>query len=71
MSLFLNLAPVYNEVIKQLIVQTKEEKCIVVTDHFYQDVWEISDELYLIKEGYTRKVNSKEELIQHDYIRSF
>jgi len=67
---FSHLAPIYTEVLKREIINAKTEKCIVVTDHLYQKVLDISDELYLMKEGYTKKINSKEDLVRYNYLRS-
>ena len=67
---FSYIAPVYNEVIKKVILHEKQYKCIILTDHFYEEILEISDDLYLIKEGYTRRINSKEDLVTHNYLRS-
>ena len=67
---FSHLAPVYTEALEAEITKVKTDKCIIVTDHLYQKILDISDELYLIKEGYTKKIDSKGDLVHHNYIRS-
>jgi ABC-type multidrug transport system ATPase subunit len=67
---FSHLAPMYISLLKKMILQGKPHKCIIVTDHLYEDILDISDDLYLIKEGYTKPINSKNELVQYNYIRS-
>jgi ABC-type lipopolysaccharide export system ATPase subunit len=51
-----------------LIKIKSKEKGIMLTDHNYRNVLEISNRIYLIKEGYGRFLNNKEELIQFGYL---
>ena len=48
---FSHVMPVYIETIKRLIVREKEKKGIIVTDHLYQNIIDISDSLYVINDG--------------------
>lgn len=46
----------------------KSNAGIIITDHMYQNVLNISDSLYLIKHGQTLEMNHPEDLIQHQYL---
>lgn len=65
---FSNIAPLYVEKIKELIVAEKTTKAILLTDHYYKDVTAICDALYLIHNGSTRKIESKTELEDFKYL---
>ena len=61
------IAPLHIETIKTIINQKKKESVILVTDHFYEDILEISDTLYFLKDGYSKIITAREELIQEGY----
>ncbi len=65
---FSNIAPVWIEKIQALIHQQKEYKGIVISDHMYESILEITDDLFLLRDGYTFPIKSREELIGHGYI---
>lgn len=65
---FSNIAPLYVEKIKQLIAAERPNKAIIITDHYYKDVIDISDALYLLKNGCTKKIDDIEELKDYDYL---
>ena len=67
---FSHIAPIYIEKLKELILEEKDKKIIIITDHLYKDILSISDNLYLIKDGWSRLIKNKEELIYHKYINS-
>lgn len=59
---FSHLAPIYVEKIKELIQKEKKRKAIVLTDHLYKEIMQISDEVYLLKDGFSKLICSEEEL---------
>ena len=67
---FSHLSPIYNEVLKKVILAEKENKIIVLTDHLYKNILELSDDVYLLKDGWSKKISSPEELIHYNYIYS-
>ena len=67
---FSHLAPLYIQKIKKLLEQEKNQKIIIITDHLYRDILDISDSLYLLKDGWSRLLKSSEELIQYNYINT-
>ena len=65
---FSHIAPIYIEKIKELINAEKKTKSIILTDHFYKDVIDSSDELYLLKNGCTHLIDKVEELEDYQYL---
>jgi len=67
---FSYLAPIYSEVLQQEIIKVKSKKCLIITDHFYEKILDVSDDLYLIKEGYSKKIDDIKDLVRYNYLRS-
>ena len=67
---FSHLAPLYIKKIKALIEIEKRNKIIIITDHLYRDILDVSDDIYLLKDGWRRMIKSHDELIHHKYINS-
>jgi ABC-type multidrug transport system ATPase subunit len=65
---FSYLMPLYVEKLKEIINREKQKKGIVITDHMYKHIMEISDDLYLIRDGKTFKVNTHDDLVRYGYI---
>lgn len=65
---FNGVAPLYIEKIKALIHQEKHQKVIVLTDHRYNEVIEVSDTIYLLKNGCTKLIDDIEELEDYKYL---
>ena len=65
---FSNIAPVYVERMQELIRERKKSKGIIVSDHMYEAIIEITDDLYLMRDGYTFPIKSRKDLIHHGYI---
>lgn len=62
------IAPIYIEKFKGIIEQKKKQAAIIITDHFYRDILEVSDSVYFLKNGYSKIIKSKEDLEQEGYI---
>jgi len=56
--------------IKQLLLREKLHKGIVITDHLYRHITDISDDLYVIDKGETYLTKSGEDLVKYNYINS-
>lgn len=67
---FSHLAPLYISRIKELIKQEKQYKIIIITDHLFKDILDISDTTYLLKEGWSKLLQNPEDLIFHKYTNS-
>lgn len=65
---FSHLAPLYIESIKTLISEEKEHKAIVITDHMYRHIIDISNNIYLIKNGHIKLINDLKELEDYKYL---
>ncbi|MEM6718394.1 MAG: ATP-binding cassette domain-containing protein [Bacteroidota bacterium] len=65
---FSHIAPVQIEAIKALLQTEKQHKIIVVTDHYYRDITEVSDSIYLIKNGSSKHIQNLTELEDYKYI---
>ena len=66
---FSHIMPVHIDIFKRLILREKMNKGILVTDHLYQNIVDISDSLYLITEGKTHLTKSVQDLETFGYIK--
>ena len=65
---FSNVAPKYVEMMQQLIHTHKTTKGIIISDHMYEQVMDITDDLFLLRDGYTFPIKCREDLLHHGYI---
>lgn len=65
---FSHLSPLHIEFVKQLITEEKQDKIIVISDHMYQHIIEVSDTIYLLKNGTTKKIEQLKELEDYKYL---
>ncbi len=65
---FTHLMPVYVDRVKEVIQKQKAVKGIIITDHLYSHILDISDEIYLMKEGKTLFLKERNDLILHGYL---
>ena len=65
---FSNVTPKYVEMMQQLIQQHKATKGIIISDHMYEQVMDITDNLFLLRDGYTFPIKCREDLIHQGYI---
>ncbi|WP_394750458.1 ATP-binding cassette domain-containing protein [Spongiimicrobium salis] len=64
------IAPLYIDKIKALIRRQQKEKIIMITDHLYEEILDISDTVYYLKDGRSKIIDSKEVLINEGYINN-
>lgn len=67
---FAQLMPLHIELLKELIRKESERKGILVSDHLYQDVMDISDELYVLRGGKSLKIKEPEDLKRLGYLHT-
>lgn len=67
---FSHLAPIYIEKLKTILETEKQNKIIIITDHLYREILDVSDTMYLLKDGWSRLLKSPEELIQFKYVNT-
>lgn len=65
---FHSLSPKITDEIKFYIKEQSLEKGIIITDHQYQNVMEISDKIILLKDGSTKIINGIDDLRKFNYI---
>lgn len=65
---FKGLGPLIKEQISRHIRQVKRRKGIVLTDHDAAEILGISDKILLLSNGYLRKINNRNELIEGGYL---
>ena len=66
---FSQLSPLQIEKAKELILKTKSKKGILITDHLYNHILDISDTNYILKDGKSYVVNSLLDLEELGYIK--
>ena len=66
---FSQIAPLHIEAVQRLIREKSHEKGIIVTDHNYEAISKVTDNLFVIADGYTFPVESRDDLVRHGYLR--
>lgn len=67
---FSMIDPLYHQIIKEVIVSLKAKKGILVTDHYYENVWQVTNRNYILVDGLLFPIETKEELTKHGYLPS-
>tara|TARA_B100001146_G_scaffold221889_1_gene233217 strand:+ start:50653 stop:51339 length:687 start_codon:yes stop_codon:yes gene_type:complete len=67
---FSMVEPLFKDLIHEFLISLKAKKGILVTDHYYQDVWELSDRKMVLTNGKLTSVTELNELIEAGYLRS-
>lgn len=65
---FTQVSPLHLEIFSGLIATEKSKKGIIITDHDYRTVLSLSDDLYLLRDGTTYRVNGREDLVRYGYL---
>jgi ABC-type lipopolysaccharide export system ATPase subunit len=66
---FTHIMPLHVERIKAILMEEKQQKGILMTDHLYRHIVDIADRLYLLANGKTWLVNKDEDLERHGYLK--
>ena len=66
---FSQVDPVSIEGVQKLIHERRADHGIIVTDHNYDAISKVADNLFVIADGYTSPVHSREDLVRHGYLR--
>ena len=67
---FSMVEPLFKELIHEFLSSLKAKKGILLTDHYYHDVWQLADRNLVLKDGNLLEVNALEDLVQAGYLRS-
>ena len=65
---FTQVDPVNIEEVQALIRERSQDHGIIVTDHNYDAISSIADNLFVIADGYTSPVRCREDLVRHGYL---
>ena len=65
---FSGVSPILIVTIKELIVEASKEKGIILTDHDYGNVLDVSNRYCLIFDGGIKQISDKDELVKWGYI---
>jgi ABC-type lipopolysaccharide export system ATPase subunit len=66
---FSHISPIQIEQIKDLLLEQKNKKGFLITDHMYQHVVDISDKLYVLVNGKIHLTKSVEDIEALGYVR--
>lgn len=66
---FTHLNPIQIENVKQFLLEEKVNKGMLLTDHMYNHLLDVSDTVYLLKDGRTHSARTLEELEELGYVR--
>lgn len=66
---FTHLNPIQVEKVKEFLVEEKEQKGMLVTDHMYKHIVDISDHLYVLTDGKTHLTKSNTDIETLGYAR--
>lgn len=65
---FSMVEPLYQHAIKELLMELKKEKGIIITDHYYRNVLEVSDRKMILKGGKAIEVETEMDLRENGYL---
>ena len=65
---FSMIDPIEQELISELLIKMKSFKSIIITDHYYRNVLNITDQNILLADGKSQKINSPIELMEGGYL---
>ena len=67
---FTQVDPVNIEEVKAMIRERAKGHGVIITDHNYDAISSVADNLFVIADGYTNQVLSREDLVRHGYLRA-
>lgn len=66
---FSMIDPLYRDLIRDKIEEvSKDNKGIILTDHYYKDAFEVANQCFLIKDGNMQSIRTLLELTESGYI---
>ena len=67
---FSQVDPVHVEAVQRMIRERSAGMGIIVTDHLYEAISTVTDNLFVLSDGYTHPVESRDDLVRHGYLRA-
>lgn len=58
------------ELIKELLLSLRSSKGLVITDHYYRDVLQVTTRNFVLKNGRALEVTTEQDLMAHDYLKT-
>ena len=65
---FSQIDPVHFEAVQRLIRERAADHGIIVTDHNYEAISTVADNLFVLSDGYTAPVETRDDLVRHGYL---
>lgn len=65
---FTHISPIQVDEFKSIITSRAKTRGIIVTDHYYKNVLEVSDRLLLLNNGYTQMITDRQDLVTYGYL---
>ena len=59
---YTHLMPLQIEKVKEMLLEEKENKGLLITDHLYRDILGVSDQVYILAEGKTHLIKNEREI---------
>jgi ABC-type multidrug transport system ATPase subunit len=66
---FTHISPIQTEGFKTQLREAAKTKGLILTDHQYYNILDVSDRLFLLHDGYTRRISRPDELVQFGYLK--
>lgn len=66
---FTHLNPIQIDKVKELLLEEKKHKGLLITDHLYQHIVDICDNLYVLSDGKTHVTKNREDIETFGYAR--
>ncbi len=65
---FAMIDPLYADLIQAFLLSLKKHKGIVITDHYYRSVLEVTDRNYVLKDQQLYEMNHYTDLVKYGYV---
>jgi len=65
---FTHVTPIQGDYFKEIIKSVSQTKGIIITDHQYYNVLDVSDKIILLNDGCTKHISHVDELITYHYL---
>ena len=65
---FSQVDPVSIDAVQEMIRERAKDHGIIITDHNYDAISRVADNLFVIADGYTNPVHSRDDLVRHGYL---
>lgn len=65
---FSYLMPLHVQGLKKIMLLERNNKGIIITDHMYRDVEDVSDKMYLLNNGKSHVIEGRESLVEFGYL---